>query len=222
MSEDTSGIIVVGLVVTTVGVLAIDYAFSDPGNRTSIESLKSLWCGKKRRKRKTRRVVRRGAIGVPRRPIGVWPRRPTTPAPRTVVRPPVRPRTVSPPQRQMLAPSQRQMFAPSERPYTTSPPSRRPLSRSRRRRTRNRRREPSRRRRRRRVPTSCARCRGCSMRLICVIFRASSRRTASACTPTTCICRSTLTEKLLGKDTSRTLAVIQQQLSLPATGAPDS
>jgi hypothetical protein len=217
MSEDTSGIIVVGLVVTTVGVLAIDYVFSDPGESYVDRITKKLGGGKKKEEEDEEGgEERRDRRAAP--PDRRMAARPTTPAPRTVARPPVRPRTVSPPpQRQMLAPPQRQMFAPSERPYT--PPRRRPIA------------QP---------PQADAQStprtiappppsKGSDVvREVQGLLNAFDLRQIQSklkahgfpSIPDD-VHLPLYVDGILGKDTSRTLAVIQQQLSLPATGAPD-
>ena len=220
MSEDTSGIIVVGLVVTTVGVLAIDYVFSDPGESYVDRITKKLGGGKKKEDEEDEEDVEERRERRAASPDRRMAARPTTPAttPRTVARPPARPRTVSPPQRQMLAPSQRQMFAPSYRPYTTSSSLRRPIMQP----------QADAQSTPRTIAPPPPSKGSDAVREVQGLLNAfdlrqiQSKLKAHGFPSIPDDVHLPLdVDGILGKDTSRTLAVIQQQLSLPATGAPD-
>lgn len=222
MSEDTSGIIVVGLVVTTVGVLAIDYAFSDPGESYVDKITKKLGGGKKkeededaeaeeRRERRTFSPDRRMAT------------KPTPPPPRAVVRPPppARQRVAPPPpQRQMFAPQQyaQQQYVPREAPLRETPP-------------RDDARAPSQRTPPQPTPRTIAppppkgsdavrEVQGLLNAFDLKQIQSKLKAHGFPSIPDD-VHLPLYVDGILGKDTSRTLAVIQQQLSLPATGAPD-
>jgi hypothetical protein len=202
MSEDTSGIIVVGLVVTTVGVLAIDYAFSEPGE-SYVDRITKKIGGKKKdeedadaeaeekqdRERRERRRM------PPEHRLSAKPA-PPAPRPRAVVRPPVRRAAQQPPSGEQTFVPHRTVTPPPT-PRTVAPP------------------PPS--------PGGSDVVREVQALLNSFDLHQIQGKLKAHGFPSIPddVHLPLYVDGILGKDTSRTLAVIQQQLGLPVTGSPD-